>query len=726
VDEKASHRPVPRAALAVLVVLLATHLLNALGALGLSEPASETLYLLIMVGSAGLCAMRALRIPDERAPWLVLATSIGLWTAGDLLYLALYGLNGTPPFPNVTDGLYLVTYACQYVGIVMLLSSRLRPFRRSRWLDGLVAGLTIAAFTAAFVFKAVLISTEGDPLTVAVTLGYTAADLLLLCFVGVAFALTSWRPDRTWSRIAASFILTAVADALYAYAASSDAYIAGRITDTLWAASALSLATAAWQGKGTAGHRSDDDSMAIVMPAMFALSALGLLICGWFLGLPPIAGILATLGLLAGVARARLTFAENLKYLRSSRGEALTDALSGLGNRRLLLQELDAAFGEQGRRHTLVFFDLDGFKHYNDEFGHVAGDALLTRLARTLATSVEGRGSAYRLGGDEFCVLLDPPVAPDDPLIAAAARSLEEHGEAFSVAASYGIAQLPSEADSPERAVALADARMYSHKDSRRGAGKHQAHDALVQVLMEREPELHEHLREVALLAQHTAIELGLRSDELDEVVRAAELHDVGKIAVPDSVLHKPGPLDEGEWQIMRQHPVIGDRILARVPALRSVGALVRSSHERWDGSGYPDRLRGADIPLGARIVAVCDAYDAMTSQRPYAVPRSPESAIAELRRCSGTQFDPAVVDAFSVAHTDSSARPARVLADDAVLDVRHPRGGDDLDGFEDGIADVLEQPLARAQDDRNDVQVELVEQPRREVLPHRACAAGD
>jgi HD-GYP domain-containing protein (c-di-GMP phosphodiesterase class II) len=224
------------------------------------------------------------------------------------------------------------------------------------------------------------------------------------------------------------------------------------------------------------------------------------------------------------------------------------------------------------------------------------------------------------------------------------------------------MAQLPGEAISAERAVALADERMYSHKDSRRGAGKHQAHDALVQVLVEREPALHAHLREVALLAQRTAIELGLQSDELDEVVRAAELHDVGKIAVPDSILHKPGPLDDGEWQIMRQHPVIGERILATVPALRLVGVLVRSSHERWDGSGYPDRLRGADIPLGARIVAVCDAYHAMISRRPYAPPRTPESARRELRRCSGTQFDPAVVDAFCAAHADSG-RASRASA---------------------------------------------------------------
>lgn len=662
IDAAALHPRVPTATCSALAALLSVHLLNALGVVGLPQIISETLYVAILVGSAGVCMVRALRVADERAPWLVLSVGMVLWAAADVLFIVLFGINGTPPFPNVTDAPYLGSYVCFYVGVGLLLSARLRPFRRSLWLDGLVAGLTLAAFTAAFVFQPVLASTAGDPLTVAVTLGYPVADLLLLCFIGVAFALTSWRPDRTWSLIAASFMLTAVADALYVYTASADIYVAGRITDTLWAASSLALALAAWQPRRPS-VTPRDDTVAVVMPAVFALAALGLLICGWFAGLLPAAGILATLGLLAAVARAGLTFAENVALLRSSRGDALTDALTGLGNRRLLLRELEVAVGERGRPHTLAFFDLDGFKHYNDAFGHVAGDSLLTRLAGALAVSVQGRGTAYRLGGDEFCVLLCPPATSDDPAIAACARALEARGDAFSIAASYGIAQLPMEAASAEQAVRLADERMYSHKDARRGAGKHQAHNALIQVLVEREPELHQHLREVALLARRTAIELGLRSDELDEVVRAAELHDVGKIAVPDSVLHKPGPLDDGEWQIMRQHPVIGERILATVPALRSVGLLVRSSHERWDGGGYPAGLQGTEIPLGARIVAVCDAYDAMTATRPYAPPRSPEAAVRELRRCAGTQFDPQVVVAFCAARTHArseQAAPAR------------------------------------------------------------------
>ena len=271
-----------------------------------------------------------------------------------------------------------------FVGVGFLLAARLRPFRRSLWLDGLVSGLTLAAFAAAFVFNPLLSSTEGDPVTVAVTLGYPVADLLLVSVVGLSFALTGWRPDRTWSLIAASFVLTAIADAVFAYTASSDTYIAGQITDTLWSAGALAMATAAWQASRAAHPAGGREAIAIVVPATLALAALGLLICGWFANLLPAAGIVATLALLAAVARGGLLFVENLALLRASRDEALTDALTGLGNRRLLIRALDESFTARPRPLTLVFFDLDGFKSYNDAFGHVAGDALLVRLAHNL------------------------------------------------------------------------------------------------------------------------------------------------------------------------------------------------------------------------------------------------------------------------------------------------------------------------------------------------------
>jgi HD-GYP domain-containing protein (c-di-GMP phosphodiesterase class II) len=149
-----------------------------------------------------------------------------------------------------------------------------------------------------------------------------------------------------------------------------------------------------------------------------------------------------------------------------------------------------------------------------------------------------------------------------------------------------------------------------------------------------------------------------MSSEELDELARAAELHDIGKMGIPDAILSKPGPLDPEERSFMERHTVIGEQILGAAPALRPVAKIVRSSHERWDGDGYPDRLRGAEIPLGARIVAVCDAFHAMTSNRPSRGAMKAEDALAELRRCAGAQFDPVIVQTF-VELVSPAASPA-------------------------------------------------------------------
>lgn len=196
-------------------------------------------------------------------------------------------------------------------------------------------------------------------------------------------------------------------------------------------------------------------------------------------------------------------------------------------------------------------------------------------------------------------------------------------------------------------ALQLADQRLASGKDHRRASAGAQAADALVRLLEEREPVLHSHGEDVARLAAAVAARLGLSPDQVVETRRAAELHDVGKVAVPDLILHKPGPLTSDERRFVEQHTVIGERILAAAPALAGVARVVRASHERWDGRGYPDGLTALEIPLGARIVAVCDAYDAMTTSRPYHRAVGHEEALEELRRCAGTQFDPRVVDAL-------------------------------------------------------------------------------
>jgi diguanylate cyclase (GGDEF)-like protein len=295
-----------------------------------------------------------------------------------------------------------------------------------------------------------------------------------------------------------------------------------------------------------------------------------------------------------------------------------------------------------------MLFDLDGFKGYNDSFGHLAGDALLQRLGRALSGAVAPDGRAYRLGGDEFCVLAD---ATDRTRIElASVLALSERGEGFQIGASFGTALLPAEATNSTEALRIADQRMYAQKNGGRPTAGRQSTDVLLRALAERHPDLGEHTDGVAALARDVARLLELPADEVDQICHAAELHDIGKVAIPDAILAKPGPLNDEEWAFMRRHTVIGERIVTAAPALAPVARLVRASHERWDGGGYPDGLAGAEIPLGARIVAVCDTFDAIVSDRAYRPRRTAAEALAELDRCAGAQFDPAIVAAFAAA----------------------------------------------------------------------------
>jgi two-component system, cell cycle response regulator len=186
-----------------------------------------------------------------------------------------------------------------------------------------------------------------------------------------------------------------------------------------------------------------------------------------------------------------------------------------------------------------------------------------------------------------------------------------------------------------------------ARQNTSRGSGKRESLGLLLKVLSERTPGVLEDLNRVAHFATATAQGLGLSDEEVERVELAARLHDVGKLAIPDHILAKAGPLDGDEWAIMRTHAEIGQRIVAAAPSLAHVAKLVRSHHERYDGFGYPDRLAGKDIPIGARIIAVSAAFVAMMKHRPFSDAITVSEALAEVRRCSGSQFDPEVVEVF-------------------------------------------------------------------------------
>jgi len=366
--------------------------------------------------------------------------------------------------------------------------------------------------------------------------------------------------------------------------------------------------------------------------------------------------VFATLALLTAVVS--IVWALQSAELHQ-RGEATVDPLTGLANRRQLAEDLHTVWHDATPEHPvrLLLFDLDGFKSYNDNFGHLGGDLLLGRLSRALKQAVGSRGCAYRLGGDEFCALLWRDSS--EAMVGDCLQALSADGDGFAITSSYGSVMLPEEATDPDLALQLADERMYAHKDASRASAGRQTRDLALQILEAHEPELHAHASHVAELTEGVARRLGLIGPDLSDAIRAAELHDIGKIAIPYALLHKAGPLDDQEWELMRRHPIIGASILSAAPALARVAEIVGATHERYDGNGYPRGLAGDEIPLASRIVFVCDSFDAMISGRPFGEAKGEVDALHEVRRCAGTQFDPRVVDAF-VAELD--ARRARQL----------------------------------------------------------------
>jgi diguanylate cyclase (GGDEF)-like protein len=612
----------------------------------------------VLLAGAALCLWAGFALPQrrERGAWLLIGAGVAAWTFGEIYYTAVLWTADEIPIPSPADAGYLLFPPFMLLGVLALVRSRTRDMPGTLWADGITAALAVGAASAALVFQTVQDSASGQGLEVAVNLAYPLADLLLLGVIVGALAGTGWQLDRSWVLLLAGVASFWLADSLYLAGNANGTYVPGSWFDAGWWLGMVLIGSAAWQPARPALKVAADERLRrIVVPLAFGATGLALLVYGCVSDLNPVAVGLAGASLVAVMARTMLTFRDNVAMLRHSREEAQTDALTGLGNRRALARMLERELprATPAEPLVLVLFDLDGFKHYNDTFGHPAGDALLVRLGGSLSAFLRGRGTAFRMGGDEFCALFTPGARAADPLIVGAAAALSERGEGFEIGCSYGSIKLPVEAADVADALRIADQRMYAQKNAGRASASRQSKDVLLSALAERNPELRAHLSGVSHLAEATALRLQLSHEEVEQVRHAAELHDVGKVAVPDAILTKPGPLDEEEWAFIRRHTLIGERIVGAAPALGRIAMLVRSSHERWDGDGYPDGLAGEDIPLGARIVAVADAFDAMTSQRPYSLPRPPEAALEELRRCAGTQFDPDVVEAFATAWRD-------------------------------------------------------------------------
>lgn len=376
--------------------------------------------------------------------------------------------------------------------------------------------------------------------------------------------------------------------------------------------------------------------------------------------------------------------------LASAIEAATTDRLTHVANRPMLLatlyEEVERA-ARYGRPLTVAFIDLDHFKPINDTYGHAAGDVVLEEVAAVLRRSVRRSDIIGRYGGEEFVVVFPETTVDEATVVAEKLRLLVSkqtfavgQSEDLSVTVSIGLAGGHGQPLRVDDLLRDADAAMYAAKSLGRNQtyvfaemdddsariprapiskaareaavevaerGRQAAEAALASVIM---PLPHYRGRPSSLIAT-IAIELARRLElpdaEIERVRVASLLHDIGKVGVPDEILEKPGPLSSDEWHSVVQHPRIGQEILNRVAAVKDAAAIILHHHERYSGHGYPHGLRGADIPLGARIVAIADAYDAMLSDRPYRQAIGHEAAVAELRSQAGTQFDPELVELF-------------------------------------------------------------------------------
>jgi diguanylate cyclase (GGDEF)-like protein/putative nucleotidyltransferase with HDIG domain len=377
--------------------------------------------------------------------------------------------------------------------------------------------------------------------------------------------------------------------------------------------------------------------------------------------------LLETLGCQIGAAIDHAQLLEKMGQL------SMIDELTGLYNRRYLEGALETEIHRSqryGRLFSLVMMDIDGFKDYNDKFGHQSGDLVLQELASVLKSGLRKMDIACRYGGDEFSIILPVTDAQKSQKLVDRIRSMFlEMPDVQSVITqsllglSAGIAQFPQAAVTAQSLIFLADSALYYAKQSSRnksvlvsnlvkGAVSETSREAqqvysLVKIAEAKEPFTLGHAKNVSIISDFLGKAMGLSFEELLELRTAALLHDVGKARIPDSVLSKPAKLTREEMEIVKGHSLEGARLVGRVAEFRKLVPAVKHHHERYDGTGYPSGLSGNDIPLHSRIISIADAYDTMVHHRVYSEIMSSKEALDEITKCSGAQFDPGLVSAL-------------------------------------------------------------------------------
>jgi len=472
----APHPPGARTLRRALTILLlggtavvALHDWAGLGS-GLHSAIGGALYDAVILGAGIACLIRASDYKREHAAWVLIGLAILCWGTAEIYWTALIENNPSAPYPSPADIGYLAFYPLAYAGLAMLVRARAHEINWRLWMDGAIAALGTAALGAAFVFDFVAEKATGSPIEVATTLAYPLGDIGMVALVVGVVALTGWRPGRTWSLLLVGLSALVVADVAYTLQTTDATLPGGNWIDPIYLIAAVCLGAAVWQPAEAAEITSPKGSgrREIVVPAVFAAVMIGLFAMQYFNATSSLSTVLWAATMTAVIVRLAMSDRENRRLLE----EVRTDPLTGLGNRGRMQVDLGPVFERADLEHPamLYLFDLNGFKRYNDTLGHPAGDELLARLGPNLRDAVGADGVAYRIGGDEFCLLLSCPKERFDAVARRAAQALTASEKGVEVAASWGAAEIPREADNQSDAMQLADVRMYAQKESRRVA----------------------------------------------------------------------------------------------------------------------------------------------------------------------------------------------------------------------------------------------------------------
>ncbi|MDZ7762178.1 MAG: diguanylate cyclase [Desulfovermiculus sp.] len=342
----------------------------------------------------------------------------------------------------------------------------------------------------------------------------------------------------------------------------------------------------------------------------------------------------------------RKQFEEQLKYL------SLHDQLTGIYNRAYLENELYRLNISREHPISIISVDLDGLKLVNDTLGHDHGDNLLQVCAKMLQESLRDSDIVARAGGDEFVILLPgTELQTGEKIVQRIQREIKNYNQLHKgqipLSLSIGLACAENEQHDLTEVLKQADDLMYRDKLNRNITSRSQIMTALMAALEERDFITSGHVQRLEELCVKLGKEVELSVNQLSNLNLLAQVHDLGKVGIPDHILFKPGPLNEAEWEIMRQHPEKGHRIALASTDLAGIADLILKHHERWDGQGYPLGFQGEEIPIECRILAIVDAFDSMVNDRPYRKSMPVAEALVELQRCAGSQFDPQLVKIF-------------------------------------------------------------------------------